>query len=290
MATMPPPVARIPFRHLLVIILAQTFALMIQAWLSRTLLAQGYEKPQAHYLAYLVVPPTLLLMLLPVLSEHRDFLTQLFRRNALTIRLALAAVALGVTMRAIWWSQLIARISLGITVNDDPQAIAGPAYTWACPPLPALLLGVLVMAVLIPVMEETIHRGVIQSAFVNKGPVAAILASSIVFTAFHPPSSFVWVFIMGLVMGAQFWLTGTLWASMITHATYNGLVQLDWRCLRGQWNPPADSLPQLLPGTVALTVLVIASLLVFGLLRWQRAGAPGTPAPAANPPRSRHAR
>lgn len=287
---MQPSAVRIPFRQLLVIILALLFALIVQAWLSRTLLAQGYEKLQAHYLAYLSVPPMLLLMLAPVLSEHRNFLAQLFRRSALTMRLALAAVALGVTMRAIWWSQLVARISLGITVNDDPQAIVGPVYSWACPPLPGLLLGMLVMAVLIPVMEETIHRGVFQSAFANRGPVSAILVSSSVFTVFHPPSSFVWVFIMGLVMGAQFWLTGALWASVITHATYNGLIQLDWRCLQGQWNPPPDSLPQLLPGVIALAVLAVTSLMAIMLLRWQRAGALGTPAPVANPARSQHAR
>jgi len=288
---MQPPAVRIPFRQLLVIILALLFALIVQAGLSRTLLAQGYEKLQAHYLAYLVMPPMLLLMLAPVLSEHRNFIVQLFRRSALTMRLALAAVALGVTMRAIWWSQLVARISLGITVNDDPQAIVGPVVSWTCPPLSGLLLGVLVMAVLIPVMEETIHRGVFQSAFANKGPVSAILVSSIVFTVFHPPSSSCGWFIMGVVMGAQFWRDrAALGRPLITHATYNGLIQLDWRCLQGQWNPPPDSLPQLLPGVIALAALAAASRMVITLLRWQRAGALGTPAPVANPARSRHAR
>ena len=287
---MPRSAARIPFRHLFAIILAQVFALMVQAWLSRILLAHGYERLHAHYLAYLVVPPILLLMLAPVLSEHGDLLKRLFIPRGLTIRLVLAAVALGVAARIAWWSQLIARVSFGLTTNDDPGAIVGPVFSWACPPFPGLLIGVLVMAVLIPIMEETLHRGLIQSAFADKGPVLAVLISATVFTLFHPPSSFAWVFIIGLVMGAQFWLTGTLWASMITHATYNGLIQFDWRCLHGQWNPPAESLPQPVPGMLALAALASALLLIVALLRWQRAGVLGTPAASANPARLRRAR
>lgn len=287
---MPPPAARVPFRHLLAIILAQIFALTVQAWLSHTLLAQGYEKPQAHYLAYLVVPPILLLMLAPVLSEHRDFLKRLFSPRGLTIRVVLGAVVLGAVARIAWWSQLLARVSFGISVSEEPNVTAGPVVSWACPPLPGLLLGVFVMALLIPLMEETIHRGLVQSAFSNKGPVLSVLLSATIFALFHPPSSVAWVFIMGLIMGAQFWLTGTLWASVITHASYNGLTQLDWRCLHGQWNPTPESLPQFVPGMLSLAALAVALLLIVALLRWQRAGALAAPAPSASPGRSRHAR
>jgi membrane protease YdiL (CAAX protease family) len=287
---MQPLSIRLSRRNLLLLILGQVFALMAQAWLSRTLQAQGYEQSLAHYLAYLVVPPILLLVLAPLLLEHRDFLARLFTRNALTIRTLLAAVALGVAARIAWWSQLIARVSFGITANDDPQALAGPVFAWACPPLPALLLGLFVMAFLIPIMEETVHRGFLQSAFVHRGALPAILVSSLVFTVFHPPSSYGFVFTLGLMLGAQFWLTGSLWATMITHATYNGLIQFDWHCLQGRWNPPADSLPLLFPGITAVVTLVLAGLGIVALLHYQRAGAQTAPAPAANPARSRRAR
>ena len=92
------------------------------------------------------------------------------------------------------------------------------------------------------------------------------------------------------IMGAQFWLTGTLWASVITHASYNGLTLLDWRCLHGQWNPTPESLPQFVPGMLSLAALAVALLLIVALLRWQRAGALAAPAPSASPGRSRHAR
>jgi membrane protease YdiL (CAAX protease family) len=268
---------RIPFRHLSLVILAQVFALFTQAWLSQALLAQGYDALDAHYLAYLVVPPILLIMLAPLLLKHRQFLLQRFSPRGVTLRVALAAVALGVTMRIVWWSQLIARISFGIVANDDPQAIAGPAFSWTCPPLPSLMLGLLVMAVLIPMMEETIDRGLLQSALVPRGPLPAILVSALIFTAFHPPSSYTFVFLMGIVFGIQFWLTGSLWTTVITHATYNGIIQFDWRCLQGQWNPTSENLPLLVPGISALLMLFIACPLVVGLLHYQRPGAQNAP-------------
>jgi membrane protease YdiL (CAAX protease family) len=287
---MPPPALRISLRHLLVIVLAQTFALFAQAWLSRALPAHGFGELEAHYLAYLVVPPILLVMLAPLLLAHRAFLVQLFRRNALTIRLVLAAVALGVVMRIVWWSQLVARVSLGITENPDAQAITGPLLSWSCPPLPSLTLGLFVMALLVPVMEETLHRGFLQSAFVHKGPVPAILASSLLFALLHPPSSYGFVFLMGAVFGMQFWVTGSLWATMISHATYNGLIQFDWRCLHGQWNPPPESLPLVFAAIFSLVTLLGASLLIVVLLRCQRAGAVPAPAASVSPARSRRAR
>lgn len=287
---MPPPVLRLSIRHLLLIVLAQLLALTAQAWLARILRGHGIEHLQAYYLAYLLVPVILLPMLAPVLLEHRTFLLGLFSPRKLTVRLVFGAIALGMATRIAWWSQLIAGVSFGGTANSGPQAIAGPAFSWACPPLPSLMLGLFVMAVLIPLLEETVHRGFLQSAFVRSGAVPAILISAMIFTVFHPPSSYGFVFCMGLVLGVQFWVTGSLWTTMITHATYNGLIQFDWRCLQGHWNPPPDSLPLLLPGLGALFMLAVSCLLVVSLLRSQRAGARAAPAASISPARSRHVR
>ena len=281
---------RIPIRYLLLVVLAQVLALFTQAWLSQALLAQGYGELDAHYLAYLAVPPILLVVLAPVLLRHRAFLLRLFSMHRISVRLALAAVALGIATRIAWWAQMMARVSLGIDVNNNSQAIAGPAFSWTCPPLPSLMLGMLVMAVLIPTIEETLHRGVLQSAFVHKGPVPAILISAFIFTLFHPPASYWFVFFMGIVLGIQFWVTGSLWVTMITHATFNGLIQFDWRCLRGQWNPPPESLPQLVPAAVSLAVLAGALALIVALLRYQRAGARTAPAATGTTARSPRAR
>jgi membrane protease YdiL (CAAX protease family) len=286
---MQPPVLRLTPRQLLAIVFAQVLALTTQAWLSRNLLAGGYAQLQAHYFAYLVVPPILLLLLAPVLLEHRQFLRRLFSPGGVTLRMAIAAIVIGVATRVVWWAQLIARVSFGMTVNDDPEAVIGPVFSFACPPLSALLLGLLVMAVLVPVVEETVHRGLVQSAFVHTGAPPAILISALFFTVLHPPSSYGFVFLMGVLVGTQFWLTGSLWATIITHATYNAFAQLDWRCLQGHWNPAPESLPQLVPGGIALLTLATTCFLILVLLNYQKAGAQTAPAPAANETRPRRA-
>lgn len=275
---MQPPVLRLSFRQLLAIVLVQILALTTQAWLSRTLFAVGYAQVQAHYLAYLAVPPILLLLLAPVLIEHRHFLQRLLSPGELTVRVAAAAIGLGLATRVAWWAQLIARVSFGMTGNGDPGAVMGPVFSFSCPPLPSLFLGIIVMAILVPFMEETVHRGLLQSAFVHKGPLPAVLTSALFFTVCHPPSSYGFVFLMGIIFGAQLWLTGSLWTTIITHTTYNALAQLDWRCLQGHWKPPPDSVPLVVPGSIALLALAAACLLILVLLRCQRAGARTAPA------------
>ena len=287
---MQPPALRIPLRQFVAIVLALVFALVARAWLERVLLAYGYENPGARYLAYLAVPPILLIMLAPLLVRHGTFLRSLFSPQRLTLRLVLAAVALGIATRAVWWSQLVARVALGTAANSEPGVTTGPVFAWNCPPIPSLALGLFVMAMLVPLVEETLHRGLLQSALAHRGTPLAILVSAAIFTAFHPPSSYGFVFFMGLVLGMQFRVTGSLWPPMITHATYNGLIQFDWRCLQGRWNPPTDSLPLLQPAAGALLAGVAACLLVAVLLQYQRAGAVRAPARAASRARSRRVR
>lgn len=268
-----PPALRISVRKLLAIILVLVFVFFVRAWLQLELRAQGLDVDFSKDLSYLIVMPALALMLLPIMWHHRDFLPRLLSRRQLTVRLALSAIALGLVMRTIFWSQLVARVSFGLARDTDPGAVIGPAFSFACPPPQVIGLGVLVMALLVPVIEEVLNRGVIQSAFVHNGRTRAVFMSAIVFTLFHTPSSYAFVFVMGIVLGLQFWNTQTLWASIITHTTYNGLTQLDWRCLRGSWNPTAERLPALVPGFVALGVLVAASGCAIWLLARKDAGA-----------------
>ncbi len=261
------------------ITLALVFVLFVRSYLLLELRKHGYDTAYAKDLSYLVVPPLLVLMLFPVLGQHKEFISWLLRRHRLTLRLVVSAIALGVLMRVVWWSQLIARVSFGLTTNHNPDALVGPVFHFACPPPQVIGLGFLVMALLVPVMEEVVHRGLIQSALAHKGRVVAVLLSALVFAVFHTPSSYVFVFVMGIVLGVQFWNTQTLWPSVITHATYNGLIQIDWRCLHASWNPRQDELPLLWPGTVALCLLIISLIAAVSLLSTSDAGVHDTPRP-----------
>ena len=74
------------------------------------------------------------------------------------------------------------------------------------------------------------------------------------FAVFHPISSWLFSFVAGLVFGIQYWQTASLWPSVVSHATVNALIQIDWRCFRIQWNPDVTELPLWLPGLLSTVV------------------------------------
>jgi len=284
---MPP---RIGARELAAIILVQVCALFVHAWLKQALMQRGTAEPLAHDIAYLVVPPLALGLLAPVLWQQRTRLRRLFCADRLSVSLVLTAIAIGALLRLAWWSQLVARVAFGFAPVAAARDCNAPTFVLACPSPPALGLGILVMATLIPLLEETMDRGLIQSAFASCGPVRAIVLSALVFTAFHAPAGYATVFLAGLVLGTQCWRTRSLWPGIVTHATYNAAMLLDWRCLHGRWNPCTAQLPALVPGAAAGLVLVAALLLILLLLARSNAGVPCTPATRATSVHSQRAR
>ena len=254
--------------HVVAVIIVLTAFLFARSWLQVSLRDGGLARLHAADLSYLVFWPVLLLLLLPVLRENSDGLRRLFNLSRLNVRLVLSAIAIGLLLRLAWWSQLIAGISFGLYSSDDVNAIVGPQFEFECPQWYVLALGFLVMAILVPVTEEIINRGFVQSALDRFGALAAITGSAVIFTVYHPPMNWFFVFFAGVVLGTQFRITRTLWSSLCTHATVNGLIQLDWRCLRGQWNPPASDIPLKLTGSVA-AVLCMACVAAITAILWK---------------------
>lgn len=90
--------------------------------------------------------------------------------------------------------------------------------------LAGMLLLLLTSAVLGPIGEELVFRGVVQSALEKYGSWVAVLGSSLMFAAVHGPSViFVDAFVMGLFFGAMFSLSGSIWPAVTLHVIYNGL-------------------------------------------------------------------
>lgn len=96
---------------------------------------------------------------------------------------------------------------------------------------PAFLLG---FAVVMPVFEEWIFRGMILREFLKaRGWVVALLVSSAAFAALHvanpgtAPLMFLPAFLAGLLFGVSY-LYGGLGASTISHSLYNGIVFFVW--------------------------------------------------------------
>jgi membrane protease YdiL (CAAX protease family) len=248
------------------VLVATIAALIARSWLQIQLTQGGMQSLLAADLSYLVVPPILIVFLFPLWKTEKQFLGDQFRIRDLTWRLVVQAFAIGLLIRMLWWSQVIAGGSFGFYASSDPNAIVGPVFSFQCESPEIVFLGFVVMAILVPLIEEITHRGFVQTALNRRGFVLAILISSAVFTAFHRFGSWPTVFMTGLILGSQYWITRSLWSSIVTHATVNGLIQIDWRCLSGQWNPKPDELPLLVPGVTAAFVFVVCLLMLFFLL------------------------
>lgn len=225
------------------------------------------EPTIAADLSYLVVPPILVVLLFPLWNSEKRFLADQFRFQDLTWRLVRRAFAIGLLIRILWWSQLVAGISFGFYSTPDPDAIVGPVFSFQCASPELFFLGFTVMAVLIPLIEETAHRGFIQTALDRRSFTVAIITSSSVFTVFHNLDSWATVFLIGLVLGSQYRITRSLWSSVVTHATINGLIQIDWRCLSGLWNPMPADLPLQTPGLFAMAIFAWCFLALVLLLQ-----------------------
>ena len=249
------------------ILVFETLALFVRSYLQVKLRDAGLQADDARYLSYLIVPVILGVALSPILRHNRVHVRRLFCVERLSLRLVVTAVTIGLLARIAWWSQLLARISFGITRNTDSSAVTGPEFRIACPGFESLMLGILVMSILVPIIEEIINRGLIQASLMRHGRARAIIVSAFLFGVFHPVAGFPFAFIFGIVFGIQFASSRTLWASMITHASYNALVQFDWRCLRGMWNPGFDDLPVLDVGFSAMAALLLAVLAIAVLIK-----------------------
>ncbi len=249
------------------VFVATLAALISRSWLQIRLMHIGMPSLVSADVSFLVVPPILLLLLFPLWKSEKQFITNLFRRRYLTWRLALSALAIGVLIRLTWWCQLIAGVSFGVYQSVDPEAHVGPVFSFQCESPSVVVLGFVVMAVLVPIIEEVTNRGYFQTALRGRGAIVAVMASALIFTVFHPSGAWPFVFFCGLILGTQYWVSRSLWPSLISHATVNALMQLDWRCLSGQWNPRIEEIPVWTPGIVAITALFACLVGIVFLLR-----------------------
>ena len=241
-------------------------ALLARSWLRSTLLQHGFTQYLAADLSYLIVPPLLALLLTPIIRSRPGLLRALFRVDGLSPRLVLTAIMIGLLLRVAWWSQLFAGVALGLYGDNTAAPTLPPTFTFECPAASALLLGLVVTMLLVPIVEEFVNRGLLQSSLSHLGPLLAIPAAACIFALTHRSASWTFVFGAGLILGVLFWKTQTLWLSLATHASFNGLALFDWRCLQGQWNLPATSLPLwnvAIPGLVTLAIAIISIALLL---------------------------
>ncbi|MGH6914263.1 MAG: lysostaphin resistance A-like protein [Geminicoccales bacterium] len=255
---MPQSIARPVFQvSVAAIMLFQVAALFARSRLELSLIEDGMREAVAHDLSYLVVPLILGALMFPYLNRYKAQVLDLLRPSALTWRLVLLSLLLGLTLRIIRWGVLTLLIRTGALTNDDPTAIVGPIFGFDCPSPPVLLLSLGVTAFLIPIIEEVISRGFILHALLPRGLAISIGISALLFALVHPPGTYISAFMVGGLLAIQTLNQGTLWAAVVAHATYNAAAVLDWKCFQLVWNPPASD-PQLATLSMIAAPVVIA--------------------------------
>ena len=150
------------------------------------------------------------------------------RRATMTSFYILAIVLLAVaTPLEGWLGMLNRRIPLPGSLVDlekttDKQVMA---YLKVRSPLD-IVINLLIMAVLPAIFEELCFRGVVQRILIQafNHPWVGIIVAAALFSAFHMQfQGFLPRMMLGILLGAAYWYSGSLWPSILAHMFYNGI-------------------------------------------------------------------
>ena len=90
-----------------------------------------------------------------------------------------------------------------------------------------LIINVLCIAGLAAVGEELLFRGMAQRLFIKmfKSPWAGIIIAAVLFSAIHMQFyGFLPRFVLGVLLGAIYWYSGSIWVAMLAHFAYDSLL------------------------------------------------------------------
>ncbi len=89
-----------------------------------------------------------------------------------------------------------------------------------------VIINILLVALLPAICEEVFFRGCLQRVLIYafKSPWAGIIVSAALFSAFHMQfEGFLPRMFLGILLGALFWYSNSLWPNIIAHFFYNGI-------------------------------------------------------------------
>jgi membrane protease YdiL (CAAX protease family) len=92
-----------------------------------------------------------------------------------------------------------------------------------------IFINVFLIALLPAVCEELCFRGALQRILIQifKSPWLGILVTGMFFSAFHMQfQGFLPRMFLGMLLGAIYWYSGSLWTSILAHFFYNGIQVL----------------------------------------------------------------
>ncbi|HEX2628090.1 MAG TPA: CPBP family intramembrane glutamic endopeptidase [Chitinophagaceae bacterium] len=131
-----------------------------------------------------------------------------------------------------------------------------------------LITNLVVIAGLAAVGEELLLRGMVQRIFTRmfKSPWAGIIISAVLFSALHMQfKGFLPRVALGMILGAVYWYSGSLWVAILAHFFYDAAL-----ILLVYFNPSLLEQDTVMDDQkLSLVVMGIISLvLTAGLMRW----------------------
>ncbi|WP_329086308.1 MULTISPECIES: CPBP family intramembrane glutamic endopeptidase [unclassified Streptosporangium] len=106
-----------------------------------------------------------------------------------------------------------------ISFDADPQ---GPYHDAAGGGVLPLILTFAFLAVLTPLGEEFLFRGVVTNALLRYGPVVGVLSSSVVFALFHGINlAMTTALVVGIIAAEVMRRSGSIWPAVALHAVHN---------------------------------------------------------------------
>ncbi|MDR3627260.1 MAG: type II CAAX endopeptidase family protein [Ignavibacteriaceae bacterium] len=185
----------------IILLLLLIYGLMfILSYPAQLLNASGYVMPVSHTLA--------LFIFILILKPGTGKIAGLFSRK-IPFMIYVLSTVISVVILSIEFPLLV---KLPV-INDGMKTLNGFNI------VSIIIYGI----VLIPVLEETIFRGLILGDFLLAySPAKAILLSSALFACIHPnPSQIINAFIIGLFLGWIFYKTGSILPGILVHAILN---------------------------------------------------------------------
>jgi membrane protease YdiL (CAAX protease family) len=137
------------------------------------------------------------------------------------------------------------------------------------------LVNVFLIAVLPAICEEACFRGALQPLLIRicKSPLAGIVLTGVLFSAFHMQfEGFLPRMFLGILLGAVYWYSGSLWVSILAHFFTNA-IQVVAVSYYPKFITEDPKVP--LSGAMISMVFVAVILVIFHLNSGRRAGNPG---------------
>ncbi len=204
--------------------------------------------------------PAFLMMVIAYRGRYGYFLG--FRKSQ---RMNMYVLAFMIVLLSFPFTFLLGELNQKIPMSDWMQSLEKDASAQMAAFLKVksgwdIVVNLLVIALLPAIGEELCFRGMLQRILIGitKNPWAGIIVTGFIFSALHLQfQGFLPRMFLGVILGALYWYSGSIWTSIIGHFVFNA-VQVLWVSFAPQY---AEKMPEL-----PLLPAMISGIAVFSIM------------------------